>query len=211
MKAEFDIHSLPNGYIEWRSKIENLIEKAKLNAAIHVNTDMLSLYWSIGSDIIRKKKELGWGAQVIEQLSVDLTHKFPEDKGYSVRNLHYMRRFAENYPNFPILQVTLAEFKELPISQAALAELAAGKDYVDIPLTTMSWYHHISMLPKIKSDAERAFYILETTRNGWSRDVMVSKINSGYMNAVGNAITNFSRTLPDLSVGSCQVRFQRPI
>ncbi len=197
MKAEIDTHRLPDGYIEWRNKIENRIEKAKLNAAIHVNTDMLSLYWSIGSDIIRKKKELGWGAQVIEQLSVDLTRKFPEDKGYSVRNLHYMRRFAENYPNFPILQV-------------ALAELAAGKDYVEIPLSTISWYHHISMLPKIKSDSERAFYILETTRNGWSRDVMVSKINGGYMNAVGNAITNFSRTLPDYQSDLAQYAFKDP-
>ncbi|MDE7508787.1 MAG: hypothetical protein K2M62_01560 [Muribaculaceae bacterium] len=59
---------------------------------------------------------------------MDLTRKFPEDKGYSVRNLRYMRRFAENYPNFPILQ-------------AALAELADGKNYVDVPLTTVSWYH----------------------------------------------------------------------
>ena len=210
MKAEIDTNNLPDGYAEWRSRIENLIEKAKLNAAIHVNTDMLSLYWSIGSDIIRKKKELGWGSQVIEQLSVDLTRKFPEDKGYSVRNLRYMRRFAENYPDFPILQVPLAEFKDLPISQAALAELADGKDYVDVPLTTISWYHHISMLPKIKRDAERAFYILETTRNGWSRDVMVSKINSGYMNAVGSAITNFSRTLPDYQSDLAQYAFKDP-
>ena len=44
MKAEIDTKNLPDGYAEWRSKIENLIEKAKLNAAIHVNTDMLSLY-----------------------------------------------------------------------------------------------------------------------------------------------------------------------
>ncbi len=141
---------------------------------------------------------------------MDLTHKFPEDKGYSVRNLHYMRRFAENYPNFPILQLPLAEFNGLPISQAALAELANGKDYVAIPLTTLSWYHHISMLPKIKSDAERAFYILETTRNGWSRDVMVSKTNSGYMNAVGNAITNFSRTLHDYQSNLAQYAFIDP-
>ncbi len=58
MKAEVDIDCLPDGYVEWRNKIENRIEEAKLNAAIHVNTDMLSMYWSIGSDIIRKKKEL---------------------------------------------------------------------------------------------------------------------------------------------------------
>lgn len=84
MKADLDIHSLPHGYVEWRNNIENRIEQAKLNAAFHVNTDMLSLYWSIGRDIIQKKKELGWGSQVIEQLSVDLTRKFPDDKGYSV-------------------------------------------------------------------------------------------------------------------------------
>ncbi len=150
MKADIDTNSLPEGYAEWRNKIENRIEKAKINAAFHVNTDMLSLYWSIGRDIILKKKELGWGAQVIEQLSVDLTHKFPEDKGYSIRNLHYMRRFAEHYPDFPILQVPLAEFKNLPISHTALAEFESGNDNVDIPLTTISWYHHISMLPKIK-------------------------------------------------------------
>ena len=58
MKADIDTHSLHDGYIEWRSKIENLIEKAKLNAAIHVNTDMLSLYWCLGNDILRKKKNL---------------------------------------------------------------------------------------------------------------------------------------------------------
>ncbi|WP_297072295.1 PDDEXK nuclease domain-containing protein [uncultured Duncaniella sp.] len=210
MTAEIDTPNLPVGYAEWRRKIVTLIENAKLNAAIHVNTDMLSLYWSIGSDIIRKKKELGWGAQVIEQLSLDLTRKFPEDKGYSVRNLHYMRRFAENYPDFPILQVPLAEFKNLPISQAALAELAGDKDCVDIPLSTISWYHHISMLPKIKNNAERAFYILETTRNGWSRDVMLSKINGGYMKTIGNAVTNFTRTLPEYQSDLARYAFKDP-
>jgi predicted nuclease of restriction endonuclease-like (RecB) superfamily len=210
MKTELDTHNLPIGYVEWRNKIENLIENAKLNAAIHVNTDMLSLYWRIGSDIIKKKKEQGWGAQVIEQLSADLSRKFPTDKGYSVRNLHYMRRFAETYSNFPILQVPLAEFKELPISQAALAELAKGEAYVNISLTTISWYHHISMMTKIKNNAERAFYILETTRNGWSRDVMMSKIGGGYMNSVGKAITNFTQTLPDYQSDLAQYAFKDP-
>lgn len=59
MTAKIDTPNLPVGYAEWRRKIVTLIENAKLNAAIHVNTDMLSLYWSIGRDIIRKKKELG--------------------------------------------------------------------------------------------------------------------------------------------------------
>ena len=100
---------LPDGYEDWRMKIEHLIENSKLNAALHVNTDMLHLYWNIGNDIISKQKLYGWGKQVIEQLSADLMRKFPDDKGYSVRNLQYMKRFAEAYPQFPILQVPLAE------------------------------------------------------------------------------------------------------
>ena len=61
MTSELDKHKLPVGYSEWRKKIEILIEKSKLNAAIHVNTDMLSLYWNIGNDIILKKKNLVGG------------------------------------------------------------------------------------------------------------------------------------------------------
>lgn len=201
---------LPDGYAEWRKQIETLIESSKLSAALHVNTDLLQLYWDIGHDILRKQKELGWGKQIIEQLSADLSKKFHNDKGYSVRNLHYMRRFAEEYPDFPILQVPLAEFKELPVSQAAMAELASADDVVKVPLTTISWYHHISLLPKIKDKAERAFYILETAKNGWSRDTMLSKHASGYINAVGKAITNFKSTLPSVQSDLAKYAFKDP-
>lgn len=89
---------LPEGYREWKNEISNKIEAAKLNAALHVNTDLLGLYWTIGNEILKKQQKSGWGTQVIEQLSHDLTGQFPNDKGYSVRNLHYMRRFAAAYP-----------------------------------------------------------------------------------------------------------------
>ena len=67
---------------------------------LSVNTKMLDLYWRIGTDILAKQEERGWGAKVINQLSKDLSTKFPEDKGYSVTNLKYMRGFASNYPDF---------------------------------------------------------------------------------------------------------------
>lgn len=201
---------LPEGYIEWKNIIEKRIESAKFNAALHVNTDMLELYWRIGSDILEKQKEFGWGTQVIEQLSKDLTKRFPNDKGYSVRNLHNMRRFASTYPSFPILQVPLAEFKELPISQAALAELSADGETVEVPLTIVSWYHHMSLLPKTKNEAIRAFYILEAGKNGWSADVMLSKFANGYMESVGKAITNFKLTLPSAQSDLAQYAFKDP-
>lgn len=113
---------LPSGYVEWRKKIEVMIETSKLNAALHVNADLLQLYWNIGNDIVLKQKEQGWGAQVISQLSKDLSARFPDGKGYSERNLGYMKRFAITYPDFPILQVPLAK-------------LANGKDRIEVPLT----------------------------------------------------------------------------
>lgn len=201
---------LPDGYDEWRKKIEHLIEISKLNAALHVNTDLLQLYWSIGADIISKQKKYGWGKQIISQLSADLTRRFPDDKGYSVRNLHYMRKFAEAYPDFPILQVPLAEFSKLPISQVALAELRQDDNMISIPLTVVSWYHHIRLIPTIKNEAERAFYILEASKEGWSTDVTLMKYKQGYLKSVGKAITNFKNTLPEPESDLAQYIFKDP-
>lgn len=100
------------GYEQWSKTIVSRIEKAKVQASFHVNADLLSLYWSIGSDILEKQQNLGWGAQVIDKLSQDLSRAFPDDRGYSVRNLKYMRAFAEVYPDFPIVQVPLAQLQE---------------------------------------------------------------------------------------------------
>lgn len=188
---------LPNGYAQWRKDIEHLIDTAKLHTALNVNVGTLTLYWNIGKSILQKQEQDGWGKQVIEQLSKDLISRYPDDRGYSVRNLRYMKRFASAYPDFPILQVPLAELRELPILQATLAELEnEGKEFVQVPLAQISWYHHISLLPKVKDEAERAYYITETAQNGWSRDVMLLQIDNGYIHAKGHAINNFEQTLP---------------
>lgn len=191
-----DVMMLPDGYSEWRKNIEELIEVSKLRTAITVNANMLTLYWNIGRSILQKQEESGWGKKVIEQLSKDLSKRFPNDRGYSARNLGYMKSFAQEYPDFPILQVPLAKFKELPNLQASLANLEEGQEFVQVPLAQITWYHHISLLPKVKDDAERAYYITETAQNGWSRDVMLMQIANGYIHAKGRAINNFTQTLP---------------
>ena len=188
---------LPNGYTQWRKDIEQLIDTAKLHTALNVNVGTLTLYWNIGKSILQKQEQEGWGKQVIEQLSKDLISRYPDDHGYSKRNLGYMKSFSMQYPDFPFLQVPLAKLRELPILQVSLAKLESeGKDFVQVPLAQISWYHHISLLPKVKDEAERAYYITETAQNGWSRDVMLLQIDNGYIHAKGHSINNFEQTLP---------------
>lgn len=202
---------LPNGYAQWRKDIEHLIDTAKLHTALNVNVGTLTLYWNIGKSILQKQEQEGWGKQVIEQLSKDLISRYPDDRGYSVRNLRYMKRFASAYPDFPILQVPLAELRKLPILQATLAELEnEGREFVQVPLAQISWYHHISLLPKVKDEAQRAYYITETAQNGWSRDVMLLQIDNGYIHAKGHAINNFEQTLPPLQSDLARYIFKDP-
>lgn len=202
---------LPNGYTQWRKDIEHLIDTAKLHTALNVNVGTLTLYWNIGKSILHKQEQEGWGKQVIEQLSKDLISCYPDDRGYSKRNLGYMKSFAMQYPDFPFLQVPLAKLRELPILQATLAKLESeGKDFVQVPLAQISWYHHISLLPKVKDEAERAYYITETAQNGWSRDVMLLQIDNGYIHAKGHAINNFEQTLPPLQSDLARYIFKDP-
>ena len=202
---------IPAGYEKRRKELETLIERSKLKAVIGVNTEMLSLYWAIGHDILEKQKSLGWGAQVIDRLSADLSRRFPDDRGYSVRNLKNMRSFAKAYPHYPIVQVSLAQLRKLPICQAALEQLQTEQaEFVQVPLAQISWYHHISLISKVKDDVTRAFYILETATNGWSRDVMMMQVANKYIEAKGKAITNFDYTLPSPQSDLAKYAFKDP-
>lgn len=201
---------LPEGYFHWKNEIITMIEHSKLKAILSVNTEMLDLYWKIGKDILAKQEEQGWGAKVINQLSKDLSTRFPEDKGYSVTNLKYMRGFASNYPDFPYVKIPISKLRELPISQATLDQIAISEEIGQVRLDQITWYHHISLIPKVKSIEERAFYIMETATGGWSRDVMLMQIANKYINAKGKAITNFQNTLPAYQSDLAQYAFKDP-
>lgn len=201
---------LPKGYTEWRKGIIELIEKAKYQTSLRVNADLLTLYWHIGCDILEKQKREGWGAQVVNQLSQDLMQRFPDDRGYSARNLREMKRFAESYPDFPFVQVSLAKLQGGTIWQASLAKLASHDGFIQVPLTQITWYHHISLLPKVKDMAERAFYIMATASEGWTRDTMLTQIANGYIHAKGNSINNFEHTLPPVQSDLARQAFKDP-
>lgn len=183
------------GYKDWVAFILHKIKSAQTQTAFKVNAEMLSLYWEIGNSILEKQEIEGWGAKVIELLAKDLSDSFPENKGFSVRNLKYMRAFAAAYPQFPMVQVPLA-FSE-------------GQE-VQVPLAQITWYHHISLLTKVKDPHARVFYIMETARNEWSRNVMLLQIQSNLYERSGKALNNFEQTLPDYQSDLAKSIFKDP-
>ncbi|WP_462255482.1 PDDEXK nuclease domain-containing protein [Ferruginibacter sp.] len=111
-------------YNQWLVELKTNIHQSRLQTALKVNTDMLILYWYIGKQIIQKTEAEGWGAKIIEQLSVDLQKEFPDMQGLSVRSLKYMRQFAAVYPELLIGQQAVAQLQKKPVKlitqQAAL-------------------------------------------------------------------------------------------
>ncbi|MDR1974205.1 MAG: PDDEXK nuclease domain-containing protein [Bacteroidales bacterium] len=182
-------------YQNWAEFISNKIKFAQTNAAIKVNAEMLALYWEIGNSILEKQSQNDWGSKVIDLLATDLAKNFPDNSGFSVRNLKYMRAFAKAYPQFPIVQVPLA------LSQ---------DQFVQVPLAQITWYHHISLLAKVKDTAERAFYIAETAKNEWSRDIMLLQIQNNLYARSGKALNNFKQTLPEYQSDLAKSIFKDP-
>lgn len=182
-------------YKKWAEFITAKIRLAQTQTAFKINSEMLTLYWEIGNSILEKQNQNGWGSKVIDLLASDLAKNFPDNSGFSVRNLKYMRAFAEAYPQFPIVQVSLAQTEN---------------EFVQVPLAQITWYHHISLLAKVKDTKERAFYIVETAKNEWSRDVMLLQIQSKLYERDGKALNNFERTLPDYQSDLAKSIFKDP-
>jgi predicted nuclease of restriction endonuclease-like (RecB) superfamily len=156
------------GYDTFLTDIKQRIRTAQIKAALAVNRELVLLYWQIGCEILARQHQQGWGAKVIDRLSVDLRREFPEMKGLSARNLKYMRAFAEAYPDELIVQQVVAQ----------------------IP-----WGHNVRILDHVQAPQERLWYVQMTVEQGWSRNVLEMQIESGLYQRQGAAITNFQRTL----------------
>ena len=163
------VAQLPSSYPKLLEDIKARIRQAQVRAALSVNRELMLLYWHIGKEILQRQEQEGWGTKVIDRLARDLALEFPEMKGFSPRNLKYMRAFAEAWPDEQIVQEVLAQ---------------------------ITWYHNITLLEKVKDPPERLWYVEQTIEHGWSRNVLVHQIESKLYERQGKAITNFDRTLP---------------
>lgn len=159
----------PQGYGDWLNELKSRIHAAQQRAALAVNRELVALYWQIGRDILERQKQQGWGAKVIERLAVDLKTAFPEMKGFSPRNLKYMRAFAEAWP-------------ELEFVQQAAAQLP--------------WFHLCTLIDKLKTRELRDWYLAKAVEYQWSRNMLEIQIETRLHARSGQAVTNFAERLP---------------
>lgn len=99
---------LPEGYADWLMELKGRIHAAQQRSTLAVNRELLQLYWQIGRDILGRQATQGWGAKVIDRLAHDLHKAFPDMKGFSPRNLKYMRAFADAWPDEAFVQQAVA-------------------------------------------------------------------------------------------------------
>lgn len=153
-------------YARWLTALKGDIQRARTRAALAVNEELVRLYHRIGSEILARQGREGWGTRIIDRLAADLSEAFPDMKGFSSRNLKYMKVFAELCP-------------DLSIGQQAAAQLP--------------WFHIVTLLTKVAEPEARAFYARHVVEQGWSRATLQAEIKGQLHLRQGAATTNFEK------------------
>ncbi|HJK86148.1 MAG TPA: DUF1016 N-terminal domain-containing protein [Candidatus Megaira endosymbiont of Nemacystus decipiens] len=150
-------------------ELKTRVTASRYRSAVKVNNELINLYHHIGNIILQSQEKEGWGAKIINQLSMDLRAEFPDMKGFSPQNIKYMRKFAE-------------EFSQTAIGQQAVDQIPWG---------------HIVLLMYSGLDKEQTnFYVNQTVESGWSRNVLSMQIETKLHKRKGAAVTNFDKKLP---------------
>ncbi len=156
-------------YTTWLADLKSRIQSAQQRAVLSVNRELVLLYWQIGRDILERQQAQGWGTKVIDKLARDLRAAFPAMKGFSPRNLKYMRAFAEAWPEPEFVQQAAAQ---------------------------LPWFHLCTLIDKLKTREEREWDATKAAEHGWSRNILVMQIETRLRERQGHAVTNFPTRLP---------------
>ncbi len=168
-RKSYEVSQIPEGYTQWLVDLKLRIRRTQQRAIVTANQELILLYWHIGSEILARQAENGWGAKIIVQLSRDLASSFPDMKGLSRANLMYMRAFAQAWPDCAIVQQLVGQ---------------------------LPWGHNLVLLTRLKDPTERMNYAEAAINGGWSRKTLSSNIQSGLLRRTGRATTNFQARLP---------------
>lgn len=160
--------ALPVSYGNVLAELKDRVRSAQLQTQRQVNTALVQLYWSIGTTLLQQQQTASWGSGVVERLANDLRTEFPGMKGFSRRNLLYMRAFAAAWPTAEIVQQAVAQ---------------------------LPWGHATVLLDKLDDSAARDWYAASAAQHGWSRNVLLTQILNQTRERTGAAPSNFAARL----------------
>ena len=159
-------------YLELLEKAKLRIISTRIQIAKTASREQFELYWWLGEHIVASQNIYGWGKSIIEQLAKDLKTAFSETtKGFSTRNLWYMRNMYIRFNGLPILQQVAAE---IPWTQ--LMVIIDKLDNID----AMRYYMEMSR----QQNWSRTTLILQITSQAYERHLLTPKQH------------NFSDSLP---------------
>ena len=205
-------------YKQWIVDIEKRFRQQQVKAAIHINSDKIEFYWSLGRDICEMHVEERWGESVIKQLSEDLRLAIDEAKGLTPGNLYYCKRFYSLYNQLfekvpqvgEIFHHSLknenqrSELQIVPQVGEIFKPLHAITENRMLPLNIFAipWGHHKIILDRYESEPMKAlFYAAKTLEHSWSRAVLENMMgdkgkDNGLYERQGKAVNNFPTTMP---------------
>jgi predicted nuclease of restriction endonuclease-like (RecB) superfamily len=157
-----------NSYFQVLEDVKARIHNAQYKAVLGANYEQITLYWNIGKVIIENTK---YGNKFVENLARDIKLDFPNAKGYSVRNLKYMRKFAAFVPDEEKVQKVSA---------------------------LLSWSHNTHLFDKTKTLGEYLWYAVQTIENGWALSSLEyhTETKAYQRQALPEKTTNYMRLLP---------------
>lgn len=174
---------MPEWYGEMLKNIRQLVADGRRQVMWTANMQMSMMYYQIGTEILNRQNAEGWGAKVVDRLSADLKKAFPEMNGFSPRNLKYMRRFAELWPDIQIVQRSVAQ---------------------------LPWRHNICLMEKVKEPNRRLAYAMAAIEYGWSKTILELQLENFTLERTGKIPSNFGKTLPDIDSDMVQQMFKDP-
>lgn len=173
--------AIPPGYADIHDGIVVLLDTARQAAARSVNAVMTTSYWEIGRRIVeaeqKGQRRAGYGEQLIERLSADLSARF--GRGFGVNNLENMRRFFLSYP--------LAKISQTPSGNLG-KDIAVGNSQTPSGISCLSdlaqafvlpWSAYVRLL-SVQDAHARQFYEAEALRGGWSVRQLDRQIGSQF-------------------------------
>ena len=201
---------LDKEYIEWIHELKSRFRNSQIKAAVKVNSEQLLFNWQLGRDLVVRKAEEKWGTGIVNQVSLDLQAEFPEAKGFSARNLWFMKQWYGFYSVSSDTRVLISNLEgQINTYGSKLNQLGSEicekkLNQPDSEMTFPSlfafvpWKHHVMIVQKAKSVDEALFYIRKTIEGNLSRSALDDCIRADLYHTSGAAVTNFTEKLPPI-------------